>query len=236
MHLFDRANEALRDDLTAYLRALETIVDALPRARELCACVVKETRLVRALLAFYSGPHVGELGQIAFHMTNLWPYREQPFAKTLGFADEIGEAQRQRDEAMRAIRLLLRKQPDPLVAELETSFGKIAQYLQDEQQLLEECDALIQPHATNMDMTCKRLNLLVAIVDARLADSPEQRLMLGTYNEALELLRDWERGVPLESRGVAILARCLDMLNHIDGVVEQHEHVAAILLGPPQPA
>jgi hypothetical protein len=29
--------------------------------------------------------------QMAFHLGNLWPYREQAFARTLWFADEIAE-------------------------------------------------------------------------------------------------------------------------------------------------
>ena len=55
-NIFDRANEALRHDLEAYTRALRTIVTALPQARALCDCVVKETRLARALLAFSNRP------------------------------------------------------------------------------------------------------------------------------------------------------------------------------------
>ena len=73
MNIFDRANEALRHDLEAYTRALRTIVTALPQARTLCDCVVKETRLARALLAFSNSPQAADLAQLAFHLTNLWP-------------------------------------------------------------------------------------------------------------------------------------------------------------------
>src|SRR5262245_56963731 len=68
MNIFDRANEALRHDLEAYTRALRTIVIALPQARELCDCVVKETRLARALLAFSNSPQMADLAQLAFHL------------------------------------------------------------------------------------------------------------------------------------------------------------------------
>jgi hypothetical protein len=69
--------------------------------------------------------------------------------------------------------------------------------LEKEQKLLEECHALSQPHATNMDITRKRLNLLVATVDARLPDSAEQQAILQTYYEAVGRLRDWENGCRL---------------------------------------
>lgn len=219
MNIFDRANEALRQDLEAYTRALRTIVTALPQARELCDCVVKETRLARALLAFANGPQTADLAQLAFHLTNLWPYREQPFARTLGFADEIAEARRQREEARRGVQMLAKQLNDSLASEVSGCFDNIARHLEEEQKLLEECHALIQPHATNMDITRKRLNLLVATVDARLPASPEQQAMLQAYSEAVALLRDWENGVPLEERGVDILEHCLDMLEKADQLV-----------------
>jgi hypothetical protein len=212
MNMFDRANQALRNDLEAYTHALRTIVTALPQAQNLCDCVVKETRLAQALLAFGNSPQMTELNQLAFHLSNLWPYRERPFARTAGFDDEIAEARRQREEALRGVRLLARLGGDPLAAEVGTCFTNIAQYLEEEQQLLMECHALIQPHALNMDLTRKRLNLLVAGTDARLPDSSEQRATLHAYNEAVALLRDWESGVPLDERGVDILERCLDAL------------------------
>jgi len=218
MSIFERANEALRQDLEAYARALQTIVTALPRARELCDRVVKETRLAQALMAFSTSPHMADLAQLAFHLTNLWPYREQGFERTIGFAEEIAEAIRRRDEALRGARLLARLGGDPLAAEIATCFTNMAQYLEEERALLAECHALIQPHATNMEMTRKRLDLLVAMVDARLPASAEQAAMLHGYRDTAELLRDWENGVPLEARGVDILERCLDML---DRVVQQ---------------
>jgi hypothetical protein len=220
MNSFDRANETLRQDLEAYARALRTIVTALPQAQELCDRVVKETRLARALLAFASGPQTADLAQLAFHLTNLWPYREQSFARTVGFNDEIAEARRQREEALRGARLLARQATsDPLANEVSVCFNNIALFLDEERMLLEECNTLIQPHANNMEMTRKRLNLLVATVDARLPASAEQQAMLVAYNEAVALLRDWENGVPLEDRGVEILEHCLDMLEKADTMV-----------------
>ncbi len=226
MNMFDRANEALRQDLEGYARALQTIVTTLPRARGLCDRVVKETRLAGALLAFWSNAQVGELTQLAFHLTNLWPYREQPFARTVGFADEIAEAARQREAALRGVRLLARQSGDPLAAEISACFSNIAQFFDEERALLEECHSLIQPHANSMDMTRKRLNLLVATVDARLAASAEQQAMLEAYLEAVALLRDWEGGVPLEERGVEILARCLEMLERVDQMIGAADQTA----------
>jgi hypothetical protein len=152
-------------------------------------------------------------------LTNLWPYREQPFARTLGFADEIAEARRQREEARRGIQILTKQISDPLKSEVSGCFDNIARYLEEQQKLLEECHMLIQPHANNMELTRKRLNLLLATVDARLPASPEQQAMLQAYNEAVALLRDWESGVPLEERGVEILEHCLDMLETADQLV-----------------
>jgi len=232
MHMFDRANESLRQDLEAYHRALRTIVTTLPRAQELCDRVLKEIRLVRALLAFFHGPETVELEQLIFHLANLWPYREQPFARTLGFADEIAEAHQQHKEALRGVRMLIRQTGDPVANELSTCFNNIAQYLEDQRRLLAECHALIHPHAANMHSTRKRLDLLSAMVDARLPSSPEQRAMLQAYNQAVTLLTDWEKGVPLEERGAAILESCLDMLDRIDGMVAQNGQLVYEMLGP----
>jgi hypothetical protein len=212
LNTFDRANEALREDLGAYAYALHTILSAIPRARELCDQVVKETRLAQALLAFASGPQLTELSQIAFHLSNLWPYRDRPYARTVGFDEEIGEAQRQREEALRAVYLLTRFGKDPLAAEVSRCFSTIAEYLEEERRLLVECHERIQPHAANMDMTRKRLNLLVAAVDARMPSSAEQQSILSAYTEAFDLLRDWEGGVPLDERGAEVLDRCLRIL------------------------
>jgi hypothetical protein len=228
MNLFDRANQGLRQDLNAYAQALRTIVVTLPRARELCDRVVKETRLARALLAFSDSQQMTELSQLAFHLTNLWPYRENSFARTIGFAEEIEEARRQRDEALRGVKALARLNGDPLTKEISTSFGNIASYMEQERTLLAECDALIKPHASNRDLTRKRLNLLVAMVDARVPESAEQAAMLAAYQEAAALLRDWESGVPLEERGVAILERCVEMLNQaaaLLGTAEDEEYL-----------
>jgi len=77
-----------------------------------------------------------------------------------------------------------------------------------------------------MDITRKRLNLLVATVDARLPDSAEQQAMLQTYNEAVALQRDWENGVPLEDRGVDILEDCRDMLHKANHLVRASQAVS----------
>src|SRR5215203_3965904 len=79
---------------------------------------------------------------------------------------------------------------------------------------------------SSMDITRKRLNLLVGTVDARLPDSAEQQAMLQTYTEAVALLRDWENGVPLEDRGVAILEDCLDMLDKANHLVRASQAVS----------
>jgi hypothetical protein len=212
MNTFDRANEALRHDLSAYSYALHTILSALPQARELCDSVVKETRLAQALLAFASGPHIAELSQIAFRLSNLWPYRDRPYAQTVGFRDEIEEARRQREEALRAVHILTRYGKDALAAEIGRCFSSIAEYLEQEQRLLLECDKRIQPHAANMEITRKRLNLLVAAVDARMPTSDEKRVILSAYTQASTLLHDWEGGVPIDEQGADVLDRCLQVL------------------------
>ena len=212
MNTYNRANEALRHDLSAYAYALHSILTSLPRARELCDSVVKETRLAQALLAFANIPYGVELSQIAFHLTNLWPYRERAFAQTVGFRDEIEEAQQQREEALRAVRILQRYSNDSLLAEVSRCFTTIATYLTEEERLLNECHQRIQPHASNMEITRKRLYLLVAAVDARMPPSEEKPKILNAYSEALDLLRDWEGGVPLDQQGADVLDRCLQML------------------------
>ena len=88
--------------------------------------------------------------------------------------------------------------------------------------MLVECHERIQPHAANMEMTRKRLNLLVAAVDARMPDSPEQQSILSAYSEALELLRDWEGGVPLDERGIEVLDRCLQILEQAGHGLFEH--------------
>jgi hypothetical protein len=222
MNTFDRANEALRQDLGAYAFALQTILSALPRARELCDQVVKEIRLAQALLAFANGPHVAELAQVAFHIGNLWPYRDRPYARTVGFDEEIEEAHRLREEALRAVYLLSRHGKDALAAELGRCFNNIAEHLEDERRLLVECHERIQPHAANMEMTRKRLNLIVAAVDARMPASTEQQAILSAYTEAFDLLRDWEGGVSLDERGMQVLDRCLRILEQAGSELFEH--------------
>lgn len=213
MSTFDYANQALRHDMAAYARALRTIVEALPEARSLCDKVLKEVRLVQALLAFASGSQTATLAQIAYTISNLWPYREQSLARTLGFSNEINEARTYRNEAQRALAMLSRHaSSDPLAHELTTCFNNIIAYLEEEERLLIECDQAICPHAENMEITRKRLNLLIAAIDARLPATPETAAILASYSEASRLLQDWESGVPLDERGIVILETCLDLL------------------------
>lgn len=222
MTTFDYANTALRKDLIAYSDALRTLVGKLPQARGLCDRVLKEVRLARALLAFASGPQVIELGNILYKLQNLWPYRDLSFARTLGFTDEIKEALELKEEALRAVKLLAR-QGDVLSSEVITCFANIADALEQERQLLEACDGSIRPHARNMELTRKRLNLLIAAVDARMPESPEQILAVQAYSNAATLLADWENGVPIDSSGVEILERCIDILD-----AAGHAHFVAI--------
>lgn len=67
-----------------------------------------------------------------------------------------------------------------------------------------------------MQLTRKRLELLSAMLDARMVASAEQQAMLQVYNHAVALLSDWEKGVPLEEQGVTILEACLDKLDQVD--------------------
>jgi hypothetical protein len=225
---FEFANQALRNDLVAYASALTTIVHTLPRVRFLCDQVVKETRLAQALLAFANGPQVSEIGQIVFQLRNLWPYRDRMFERTLGFSDEMSEAQKLREEAQRGIRLLSRNNGDSLSIELATCLSNIHNYLEEEQKLLETCHSRIQPHTQNMEMTRKRLDLLIAAIDARLPSSSGQQATLRAYSAAADILRDWETGVPLDERGVEILQRCIESL-------EQADHLVIALLNPKSP-
>ncbi len=211
--LFRRANESLYSDLENYASALRRIVDALPEARALCDRVVKEVRLADALLAFGSGPHVIEFKQLTFHLADLWPFREHGPTRTSGFSDEIAEAVSHAEQAKKAISMLGRLPDDTLTAELKVCFTNILQYLQEEQQLLEECHAAIKPFSANSDLTRKRLNLLIAAAEARLPDSGERRTAIHTYGEAADLLKSWEGGVPIDERGVSILTRCINLLS-----------------------
>ena len=219
MNTFSRANDALQHDLEAYTTTLCSIVAMMPQVLELCDSVVKEARLAEALLAFANGPQLNEISQIVFHMSNLWPYREQAFARTTGFTAEISEAQRLREDALRGKRLLSKHTTDGLATELTICFEHIAEYLADEQRLLEECHGKIRPHTSNMDITRKRLNLLAAALDARSPVSPQQQAALHAYREAIAILNDWEGGVPLDERGVEVLTRCLRLLNVTDDVI-----------------
>ena len=219
MNTFSRANEALQHDLAAYANTLNSIVATIPQAQALCDQVCKEARLAEALLAFANGPVVSEISQIVFHLGNLWPYREQAYARTSGFADEIAEARRLREEARRGALLMARLGNDGLTNEVITCFDNIAVYLEQEQRLLETCHSRIRPHTSNMDVTRKRLRLLAAALDARLPVSPAQQEALRSYNAAIALLHAWESGVPLDASGVEVLDRCLELLKATDGML-----------------
>ncbi len=219
VNTFSRANEALQHDLAAYANTLNSIVATIPQAQALCDQVCKEARLAEALLAFANGPVVSEISQIVFHLGNLWPYREQAYARTSGFADEIAEARRLREEARRGALLMARLGNDGLTNEVITCFDNIAVYLEQEQRLLETCHSRIRPHTSNMDVTRKRLRLLAAALDARLPVSPAQQEALRSYNAAIALLHAWESGVPLDASGIEVLDRCLELLKATDGML-----------------
>jgi hypothetical protein len=219
MGTFEFANQALRRDLAAYASALTTIVRSLPQARELCDRILKETRLAQALLAFASGPQATDLSQVIFQLRNLWPYRERAFDRTLGFSEEIAEAIRLREEAQRGMKMLTRTNGDALSTELIACLTNIVTYLDEEQKLLEACHTQVQPHAQNMDLTRKRLDLLIAAIDARLPNSDGQQATLRAYVAAADILRDWETGVPIDDRGVEILHSCIDNLEQADHLI-----------------
>jgi hypothetical protein len=215
MNLFDQANDALQRDLVTYTQALRTIVSALPSARALCAQVVKETRLLQALLAFADGPQVADLTQVVFQLSNRWPDRERPYARTHGFAEEIAEARQYRAAALVALRQV-EQLGEQIPREISACFTNIAGYLDQERRLLEECHATIQPHAAHMAMTYKQLNLLHAAAAARLPSGVAQHALVHAYEEMASVLQDWQGGVPLDERGVAILAHCVALLPQAD--------------------
>jgi hypothetical protein len=216
MSTFEAANQALREDLAAYAIALRTIVSSLPQVRQQCERILKEVRLAQTLLAFASGPQVNEINHLLFKLRNLWPYREHGYPRTIGFTDEIQEARVLAEEAQHGLRMLARHRHDALSAELITCLTNIISYFEAERQLLQECHDRIQPHAHNMSLTCKRLDLLMAAIDARLPDSPSQKSTLQAYRNAAELLRSWENGVPLDEQGVQILDDCIASLEQAD--------------------
>jgi hypothetical protein len=106
-----------------------------------------------------------------------------------------------------------------LLIEITTCITNIQTYLEDQQKLLEACHAHIQPHAQNMELTRKRLDLLIAAIDARVADSDSQHATLRAYQATADLLRDWESGVPIDEQGVHILQRCIESLEQADVLI-----------------
>lgn len=219
MKTFAEAKISLHEELSAYAYALCTIVSAMPEARLLCDKVLKEVKLAQALLAFASWPQTNDLKQCLFHLTNLWPYRERPFARTSGFGEEMQEARMLGDVAHRGAQMLAKQGNDPIASEITMCLKNIAEALQQEHALLQECHTRIQPFANGMDMTRKRLNLLVCAVDARMETGPDQERLLASYQKALQLLDDWDNGVSLDQEGIRVLEQCLQALEDADGSV-----------------
>jgi hypothetical protein len=217
-HLFSRANETLHQELSSYADSLRVVVGTLPRAAGFALQVVREARLAEALLAFGSGPQVVELGQVVFHLSNSWALRNDARSRTAGFENEIAETRQQREQAGRALVIVARYAEDAIAAELRTCFTNITAHLDAVLRLLDECQERVQPFVANPDLTRKRLKLLIAAAEARLPDTPERRIAVGAYTEAAELLQEWEGGVPLDESGIAIIERCLDIINRSSGL------------------
>lgn len=216
MSFFERANQSLRLDLKEYVDIVQAILVALPKAKQLCDSVVKEARLAHALVAFADSRHTADMEQIVFRLTNLWPYRERAYARTAGFSDEIAEAGQRRGEALDALQLAAHIPNKQLSQEIAICFNNIVKYLDEENALLCSCHEMLQPHVAGIELTRKRIELLTAMVDARVSTSAHQEAMLMAYREAGTLLADWENGVPLEDRGADILQRCLAILGEVE--------------------
>jgi hypothetical protein len=212
--LFARANEALFQDLANYADVIRATIDELPQARSLCHQVVAEVRLVQALLAFGTGPEVAELSRVALQLSNLWAVREDMPAQASGFSGEIAESEAAVEQARRGLTLSARSSDPALAAELKLCFANIVGHLEAQQRLLEACHARLLPFRGSPELTRKRLNLLVAAAEARLPDTPERRAAVATYVSAAALLEEWGAGLPLDERAVAVLDRCLDMLDN----------------------
>lgn len=210
--LFIRANEALLKDLNDYAAILREVVATLPTARALCERVVREARLIQALLAFSDGIQNAELSRIVLHLGNLWAVRDDRPPRSSGFSEEIVESQRAREEARQGLRLVTGGHQDPITAELQVCFNHVLTYLSEQEHQLERCHALLLPFRTSPELTRKRLNLLVAAAEARLPDTPERRAAVQTYLDAAALIGEWEGGLALDERGIAVLDRCLTIL------------------------
>lgn len=210
--LFMRANEALLKDLNDYAAILREVVATLPTARALCERVVREARLIQALLAFSDGVQAAELSRIVLHLGNLWAVRDDRPPRSSGFSEEIAESQRAREEALHGLSLVAGGRQDPISAELQVCFKHVLTYLHEQEQQLERCHALLQPFRTSPELTRKRLNLLVAAAEARLPDTPERRAAVQTYLDAAALIAEWEGGVALDERSIAVLDRCLTII------------------------
>lgn len=227
---FARANEALHQDLEGYADALHAIVAAIPQARALCERIACEARLIQAILAFGSGPQIIEIGQIAFHLGNLWALRDDTQLRTSGFENEIQECLQHRSEAQRGLQTLTKRDSDPMSGELRLCFSNVISYLDEQLILLEACQAKIKPFSSSTDLTRKRLNLLVAAAEARIPESPERNSAIQTYRKATDLLSEWEGGVPLDERGITILEHCLDIISN-SSVVFSIDSSTALVIG-----
>lgn len=212
-HLFARANDALYEDLEQYAATLRAIVETLPKAKELCEQVVAEVHLVQALLAFGEGAEVAPLQHIAFQLTNLWGVREDLPARASGFSNQIAESVHAREQAMRGLSLISAHTDDALVTELRTCFLHILNYLEAQQQMLELCDERLRPFRSSPELTRKRLNLLIAAAIARLPNTPARQNVVDIYAQAAALLSEWEGGITLDERGIAVLERCIELLS-----------------------
>lgn len=210
--LFMRANEALLKDLTDYAAILREVIATLPLARTLCERVVREARLIQALLAFSDGIQAAEMSRIVLNLGNLWAVRDDSPPRSSGFSEEIAESERARAEAQHGLSLVSGKAKDPINAELEVCFKHVLDHLVEQQRLLERCHALLLPFRTSPELTRKRLNLLVAAAEARLPDTPERCAAVQTYRDASALLAEWEGGLALDERGIAVLERCLTII------------------------
>lgn len=210
--LFARANEALHDDLVSYAAVIRATIAELPAARGLCRQVLAEVRLVQALIAFGSGTEMAELSRIALQLSNLWGVRDDMPSHAAGFSSEIAESDSAVEQARRGLQIAARCHDAALTGELRVCFNNIIAHLEEQARLLAACHERLIPFRGSLDLTRKRLNLLVAAAEARLPDSPDRRAAVATYIAAGALLDEWSTGLPLDERAVDVLGRCIGML------------------------
>jgi hypothetical protein len=233
--LFAKANEALYNDLASYAAVIRATIDELPKARSLCQQVLAEVRLVQALIAFGSGNEAAELSRVALQLSNLWAIREDTPARASGFSNEIAESANAIEQARRGQLIAARCGEAALRSELEICFTNIIVNLRNQQQLLEACHERLVPFRGSLELTRKRLNLLMAAAEARLPDTPERRNAVATYSTAAGLLAEWGSGLPLDERALDVLDRCLQLLTDTPDFSSAHAPEAATVLIPPHP-